>query len=187
MEKLITIYPHKSSYKDIFEKFNSVLFAFDGDLRKKWNEYREKYNFDPTHFGSSGSFDYQNWKGMYTNVPESIELWTLKGTDFGLDTPIGYDEFSKILKGRKFIPPPFGTGLWLPEAFAEQGISFEGKLYVYSPIEPSTGKSYKTSQIVLERYANFLSGKICGRLESLRPTEDLISPDIRRVVQKITS
>lgn len=185
MEKLITIYPHKSEYKDIFENFNRTLFSSWTPTRDKWRNYKEKYNFDPTHFGNAGSFDSLNWEGVYDNVPESIELWTIQGTDFGLDTALRYDEFSQILRGRKFIPPPFGTGLWLPEAFTEQNIYFEGKLWVFSPIRPYSGKSYKTVQIVLHREANFQEGKIIGTLESLRPTEDLISSKTLRVVQRV--
>jgi hypothetical protein len=185
MEKLITIYPHKSNYKDIFENFNSTLFSLNDEVREKWREYREKYNFSPNHFGNGGSFDSQNWKGMYDNVPEAIELWTIQGTDFGLDTPLRYDEFTKILKGRKFVPPPFGTGLWLPEEFHKQNIYFEDRLWIFSPIVPYGGKSYKTVQIVLNRSANFQDGVILGSLEDLRPTETWIDPKLRRVVQRI--
>lgn len=185
MEKLITIYPHKSNYKDMFEDFNSTLFSFGSPNYNKWREYREKYNFDPTHFGNGGDFQNKNWRGMYENVPEAIELWTITGEDFGLDIALRYDEFSRILKGRKFISPPSGTGLWLPEAFAEQNIYFEGKLWIYSLIEPYSGERYKTVQIVLTRQANFQEGKIIGTLESLRPKEDLIFSKTLRVVQRI--
>lgn len=185
MEKLITIYPHKSKYKDIFQEFNRTLFSLCSPDDNKWMEYKEKYNFSPTHFGNGGSFEHLNWKGMYDNVSDAIELWTITGEDFGLDAALRYDEFSQILRGRKFIEPPFGTGIWLPEAFAEQNIYFEGKLWIYSPIEPYSGKSYKTVQIVLHRQANFQEEKIHGTLESLRPTEDWISPKTQRVVQRI--
>lgn len=183
MEKLITLYPYKTKYKDLFDDFTSILIL--GHRKERWWEYEKIYNFSANHFGNGGAFEHKNWEGMYDNVPEAIELWTITGEDFGLDKALPYDEFSKILKGRKFVSPPFGTGLWLPEAFAEQGITFEGRLYVFSPIEPYSGKTYKTVQIVLQRQADFQDGKILGTLEDLRPTETWISPKNVRVVQRV--
>ncbi len=186
MEKLITLYPHQSKYKSMFEKFNSVLFWLaDEDLCKNWTEYMKIYKFHPTHFGGAGSFDHRNWKKLYDNVPESIELWTLTGIELEIKESLSYDKFSEILRNHNFTSPPIGTGLWLPEGLKEQNISFEGKLAVFSPIEPCSGKVYKTAQVVLQKHADFHDGEILATLEDLRPLETLVSPSIRRIVQKV--
>jgi hypothetical protein len=182
MEKLITMYPYQSKYKAMFEEFKGVMSSYCSDARKaEWGKYQEIYKFRATHFGSQGEFRYLDWTNLYKDVPETVELWTITGEDFGLDEPIGYDMFSRILKGRGFICPPFATGMWLAEAFSEQNITFEGELWIFSPIVPTYSKPYKTVQIVLHKSED----GITGTLESLRPTEDLIHPRIRRVVQRV--
>ncbi len=176
MEKLIVIRPLDSKHKAMFERLNSVLF-FEWET---WRVYCDQYHFDFDSY-----IQYLEWSNLYTDVPESIELWKVTGRELGISENVPYPTFLEVLQKNGFKVPPQGTGLWLPEAFKDQNIRFEGSLYVFSPVKPGSGKSYKTHQLVLSRNANFHEGKIYGKLSDLRPTETLISPDRVRVVEKI--
>ncbi len=175
MEKLIVIYPFSSKHKVMFERLNSVLF-FEYEI---WKAYRDQYNFDFDYY-----IQHLKWSNLYTDVPEAIELWKVTGRELGINEKVPYPTFWEKLQKNGFSVPPRGTGLWLPEAFKGQNITFEGDLYVFSPVEPLSGKSYKTFQLVLSRNANFHEGKIYGKLLDLRPTETIVSPDYVRIVER---
>ncbi len=175
MEKLIVIRPHQSKHRAMFERLNSVLFL-EFEI---WRDYRDQYHFDFNYY-----IQHLNWNNLYTNVPETVELWKVTGKELGINENVPYTTFLEALQKNGFRVPPRGTGLWLPEAFMEQNITFEGKLHIFSPVEPSSGKSYKTYQLVLSRNSNFHEGKIYGELLDLRPTETSVSPNFVRVVER---
>lgn len=177
MEKLIVIHPLESKHKAMFERLNSVLF-FEYEI---WKTYRDQYHFDFDYY-----IQHLQWSNLYTDVPETIELWKVTGRELGINENVPYPTFLEALQKNGFSVPPRGTGLWLPEAFKEQDITFEGSLCVFAPIEPLSGKSYKTFQLVLSRNANFHEGKIYGECINLRPTETVVSPDRVRIVEKIS-
>ena len=176
MEKLITIRPFDSKHKAMFERLNSVLFL----EYKIWMDYNNQYHFDFDSY-----IQYLNWKDLYVNITETVELWKVTGKELGINENVPYPIFLEALQKNGFRVPPRGTGLWLPEAFKEQNITFEGSLYIFSPIVPSSGESYKTHQLVLSRNADFHKGKTYGNLHDLRPTETVVSPNYIRVVEKI--